>query len=331
MNQNHVRLRLVALATLLVALLSVGCAGREEVAGPLAGPATPANQYGAVAAPPPAPPPRNAAQVAQAISGGQVSAMVYVERVRGHAIAPKLEALTVWKQVLEGTGLEPMRDLERVYATSTSTSDESHSVLVAEHKLTMVEAKKAIDIFVKRSSPQGEWVAGSAFPLARVTVKGRKRVVALPTDKLVIILPEALAQQAAGFSGSGGLHDPSGPEAVVATALQPQKTINVRLKRFPKIPKSLSLATATVELTRDGGAKVKFLGKSNTPEQAKKDAKALTKRVDKATSVKVSVVRIRFFQKVVFRAEGDQVKANVTVTSSQLDRMLSMASALSSS
>jgi len=330
MNRMNVKLRLVVLATLLVSFLSLGCAGRDEVAGPLAGPTTPANQHGAVMAPPPAPAPRNAAQIAQAISGGQVSALVYIERVRGHAIAPKLESLSVWKQVLEGTGLDPMRDLERVYATSTSTSDESHSVLVAEHKLTLEQAQKAIDIFVKRSSPEGEWVQGSAFPLARVTVKGRKRVVALPTDNLVIILPEALAQQAAGFSGSGGLHDPSGSEAVVASALQPRKTVKVRLKRFPKIPKSLSQATTTVVLTPDGGAKVNFLGRSNSAAQAKKDAKALTKRVDKATSVKVSVVRIRFFQKVVFRAEGDQVKANVKVTASQLDRMLSMASALSS-
>lgn len=332
MIRLHLRLRLAVFAALVVTLLSSsGCAGRDDMAGGAASPATPAGAYGAQAAPPPAPPPRNAAQIAQAISGGKVTAMVYVERVRGHAVAPKLEALTIWKQVLEGTGLDPMQDLNRVYATSTSTTDESRSVLVAEHKLTLDEAQKAIDVFVKRSDPPGEWIQGSAFPTARVTVKGRKRVVALPTHNLVVILPEGLAQQAAGFAGSGGLHDPAGPEAVVATALQPQKTVKVRLKRFPKIPESLSQATATVELTRDGGAKVDFLAHSNTPEQAKKDAKTMTKRVDKATSVKVSVVRIRFFQPVVFRAEGNQVKADVTVTPSQLDRMLSMAAALSSS
>ena len=338
---HFARLHLVVLFVWLLGAV-LGCAGEATSGGlspqaPNHGAPNPALTPGSgpVAAPP-APKARDAAAIALAITGGKVSTLIYVDRVRSHPLGPKLAGLPMYRDALSGDalagmGLDPMKDLERVFVVAAKATDEAGAVWVGEHNQPFEKVRKALDNVVTKGKPdkQGrpaQWLDGLGVPAARVTMRGRTRVVTLPTPNLIVVLPEANAAQAAGFAKSGGLPDPNGPEAAQMLALDPSKTL--RVKRAPKIPKSISKMRGSVVLTRGGGASVRLVGDSTSAEQAKKDAKTIQKRVDKATSVKVSVVRLRVFKPIVFRSVGHQVKTNVEVSASELDTLLSLASAL---
>jgi hypothetical protein len=109
---------------------------------------------------------------------------------------------------------------------------------------------------------------------------------------------------------------------VVAQAIDPSDSLNAG--RMPPIPETISNTTARVRLLADGGANVSIEGQSTSPEQAEQDAATLTKSIDDATSVKVSVVRIRMFEPVKFHADGSNIKANRALSKSDLGRLLGL-------
>jgi hypothetical protein len=277
------------------------------------------------AATPPASKPRDAAELAVGLVGGKVGVLVYAERVRGTPLAPKLAALELWRPILEGTGIDPQRDVDRAFATApTATGGER--VLVAQHSLPEERVRAAVDVLVGKSRPTGAWLDDLGVPAALVTVQGERVVVALATPSLLVVLPEARAKDAARFAGSGGFPDPEGAEAAVATAIDPARTL--RAPHVPPIPPTIGAGRAVVTVAKDGGADVALDAADVSPAQAGTDADALTRAVDDATTVRVAILSIRLMQPVRFRAEGDHVKADVHFAPSDLDRLLGLASAL---
>ena len=115
-------------------------------------------------------------------------------------------------------------------------------------------------------------------------------------------------------------------EAILAEADHPSKTL--KAPRAPKIPSTISHVKATVTMKKDGSADLVVVGDSSDAAQAKKDAIALTKAVDDATTLKISIIKVRAFGSVEFEAEGDQVVANRHVTKSELSALLGFAQML---
>lgn len=272
----------------------------------------------------PAPKPRNAADLAQSISGAKVSALVYADRVRTHPIGPKLSALAVWQPVLEGTGLDPQKDLERAFVASPSVRSGDRTVAVAQHSLPPDRMKTALETVMAKSEPPGHWLDGEGEPkLAEVTVKGQTRVIALVDPSFVVMLPVSQAKMAKRFVGTGGFPDPEGAEAARLYAAEPARSL--KGPYVPRIPETISVVRGKVILTPDGGADIQTVGKSTSPEQAAQDAEALTASVDAATSIKVAIIKIRLFGPVEFKPEGDQVKSNLHLSADDIDRLLGLA------
>lgn len=313
------RPRLSLLVFSIIASLGLGCGGAptSEAAAK-----TPAE---VVAPPPPAPKPRNAHLLAQAISGGKTSAILYVDRVRSHPAGAKIAALPAFRDLFDGTGVDPLRDLERAFVTATATNDESHVIAVGEHNFDAPRLEAAMAELFERSDPPGVWIDNLGVRAAKVTIKGRTRIVALPTDKLLVVLPEAHGPQAAGFVESGGLPDPTGPEALIAMALEPHKTVKV--PRKVAIPETIQRGEARLVLEPSGGATLKADCVSTDPEQAKKDAAEMTERVESATTVKVSVVKMRVFKPIEFVAVGSNVTSTVELSKDEVERLLGLAAA----
>jgi hypothetical protein len=301
-----------------LALAALGCGGAAEE------PRTAADGIAAVEEAP-KPKPRNCTEIARGIVGGRVDALVFANRVREHPVGPKLAALEAWGPILEGTGIVPEKDLERAYVTLPGARDGHNVVLVAEHTLPAARIRSAMEALFAKSDPPGAWVEGLGAPVAKVTLRGKTRMVALPTPTLLVVLPEEHAASAAKFVGSGGCRDPEGREAAVLTAEQPSETL--KAPRVPPIPETLSTARATVTLTPDGGADIHVEAKSTSPEQAQKDAAELTSEIDRATSVKVSILRIRMFEPIAMKPDGDKVKGHRHLTAQEIDRIIGFASA----
>jgi hypothetical protein len=266
----------------------------------------------------PRPKPRNAAELARAIVGAKVVTLAYVDRVRGHRLAEKIAALDDVRGALEGTGLDPIRDVDRACIASTGIHRDDRAVVVAQHKLTDAQLRSALDVLIARSSPPGAWI-DVGVPAAKVTVRGHTRVVALVEPGFVAVVPEALAQEAKRFIGTGGFPDPKGQEATVSWVEDPSQTL--RAEHAPNIPSTVRAARIETRLTPDGGADVLVEGQSTDDAQAASDAAALTAEVERATSIKISFVRVRLFKPVPFRAEGSLVKAEVHLTSDEIDML----------
>lgn len=272
----------------------------------------------------PAPKPKNAADIAQSISGAKVGSLVYADRVRAHPIGPKLAALAVWQPVLEGTGLDPQKDLERVFVASPSVRSGDRTVAVAQHSLPPERMKTALEQVMAKSEPPGQWLnAEGEIKTAQVTVKGQTRAIALIEPSFVVMLPVAQVNQAKRFAGTGGFPDPEGAEAAQLFAIEPSRSL--KGPYMPRIPETIQTVKGKVILTPDGGADIKTVGKSISPEQAAQDAAALTESVDAATSIKVAILKIRLFGPVQFRSEGDQIKSDLHLTADDIDRLLGIA------
>jgi hypothetical protein len=299
------RLSLALALTLAAATgaLSSGCGARE----------TP------VEAPAPPPRARNGGEIAWDIVHARVGAMLYVDRIRNHPIAAKIQSLGLFEAFLEGTGLRLEADLERAFIAAPATDRGDASILVAEHRITNDRVRAAVDTLLAAHRIEGGWIDGASIPMARLTARGQTKVLALIEPNFIVLLPEEHAAEASRFMGTGGFPDPTGPEALTARAIDPART--VRVPRVPPFPPTLQSAAATVVLGADGGADIALEAPSQSPEQAVADAGELTQSVDAATSIKVAFVRVRVFKPIPFFAEGDRVKANLHLTAGEIDTL----------
>lgn len=268
--------------------------------------------------------PRNAADIARAIVNARVGVMVWGDRVRGHAVADKIRALDLLGPALEGTGVDPIRDVRAAYVAATGVTRDDLAVAIVQHLLPDEQVRTGLDALVLRSN--GAWLDGGGVPAARVTVRGQTRVVAMVEPSFLAVLPEPLLSMAARFKGTGGFPDPEGPEAAVATAIDPSHSLSGT--QAPPLPETLRVAVAKVRLAEDGGMDLALDAESTGPEQASADAAQITDTLDRATSVKLGFVKLRLFDPIVFRAEGSRVKGDRHLTPAEIDRLTTLAVSL---
>lgn len=305
---------LLALLVTLVALVN-GCGGAPK------DPSTPAN-----VAPEP-PPPKDAASLARTTIGAKIGATIRVDRVREHPAGPRLVRLGDAAAIFDGTGIDLLRDADVAFVAATGITREDDAVVVVHHSVEQEKLRSALETVMDRSDPKGEWLQGREVPMARVQVQGHHRVVVLSDASHLVVLPEKFTDRAQDFAGPLKLESIAGPEAIVATIDQPSESL--RAHRTPRIPPTISRADVTVTLRADGGLDAHADGTSTDDAQAKADADALTRSIERATSAKVAFVRVRFFKSVPFRAEGNHVRADLNLTDKELNNLLSMAEAFS--
>jgi hypothetical protein len=251
---------------------------------------------------------------------------VYVDRARNHPLGARIAGLDLWQPVLEGTGIDPQRDIEVAYVASPSATSASSTVVVAQHSLPEDKVKSAIEVMIARSDPPGEWLKDVGVPAARITVRGQTRVVAMADPGFLVIVPPAQAQAAKRFAGTGGFPEPEGQEAAVATVVDPAHSL--RAPHAPQIPETVSRGRATVTLSPDGGADVKVVGDSSSDAQAVTDAEALTSEVDRTTSLKIAFIKIRLFGPAVFKADGSKVTSDLHLSPDELDKLFTLLAAV---
>ena len=303
-------------AALACAFLWVGCGG----SGP--DPETPEAAALASALAPAAPKPRDAARRAEAAVQGKIGVLVWVDRVRGHPVGARVLAMPMVADLLEGTGLDPLKDLERVFVSAPGT-DKARAVMFAEHNLDTDKARAALERVLRKSDPPGQVRKDLGVDAVQVTIKGRTGVVALLPPHFLVVVPEDLASHISDFEGTGGLADPTGPEAAVVIAIEPHESI--RGPHVPRIPETISRLTGTVVLRPDGGVSTAVVGDSSSPEQAVEDARKLGADIERATTVKVAFVTLRVIDPIPVVAEGSQIKAKLDLSKGQIEQMLDMA------
>ncbi|MBK9262410.1 MAG: hypothetical protein IPM54_21730 [Polyangiaceae bacterium] len=267
--------------------------------------------------------PKNAADIARSIVNARVGVMVWAERLHGQPIEMRLQAMNPLRPMLDGTGIDATRDVVAAYVASTGITSNDVAVAIVQHKVDPPRLQMGLETVMARSVPRGEWITGASVPSARVTVRGQTRVVAIVEPEFLAVLPEGIASQASRFVGTGGFVDPVGPDVMVATALDPSRSLSAA--HVPPIPPTIRAVEAHAWLASDGGLDIHAVGESTDPMQASADASALTTSIDNATSINLGIVKVRLFQPVVFRAEGQQVKSQLHLTQTEIDRLAALA------
>jgi hypothetical protein len=179
---------------------------------------------------------------------------------------------------------------------------------------------------VAKSDPPGTALEGIGVPAVQVTLRGHALVVATVEPSFLVVLPEAKGREAKRFIGTGGFADPTGPEAAIATAIDPARTLAA--PHAPRVPATVSSLKALVTLAADGGADLAIDGPSTSAEQAQADADELTDAIERATTIRVAILKVRVFDPIKFGAEGDRVKAKRHVSPEEVDRLFGLLSAL---
>ncbi|MFW5740870.1 MAG: hypothetical protein ACOC1F_10945 [Myxococcota bacterium] len=271
----------------------------------------------------PAPVPKDAAAIAREVVQARIGAVVRFERLRGRPVAQRIVNLGNMQAVFEGTGIDLLRDASVAFIASTGITTRDKAVVVVRHELEDAHVQAAIERLMARSDPPGQWLSGTSVPAARVVVRGQQQVLAVPSEGFLVVMPSQLADQVDRFAGPLELSFGDGPEAAWVVVDQPSEAL--RAHRAPRIPASISQAEFRLQLRPDGGADLSVDGKSTSPEQAAADAAALARSVDAATTVKVSILRVRFFRKIPFRSEGDRVKSEVKLSPKEVNKLLTLA------
>jgi hypothetical protein len=265
---------------------------------------------------------RDAHRIASELVGGRVGGLLHVERLRGHPLGRRLLGLGEVRALLEGSDLDPLVDLERVYVTGPSAS-ERRAVVFAEHKLDETRVDRAVAQLVEKSQPRGQLVLGKPYPVVRVQRGDGSGLVAFLPPRFVVVVPEDLEARIDDFANTGGLPGPEGAEAASIVAWQPSETL--RAHGAPPVPASVAVARARVTLQSGGGALVEAEGDSASPEQAELDAAELQASIDRATTVQLGFVRMKVFRTIPFRSEESRVLAQVDLSASELAQLLGLA------
>lgn len=303
------------LAFVVVALALVGCGGASP---DVVSPDDSARVEPVVVEPPPRA--RDTAERAAAIVGAKVRVVVHVDRLKDHPLAPRLVSMKAWGGIFEATGIDPLEDVDRAFVAAKNARDQRAVIAVAEHHVDEQRMKAAIDQLVAESGADGRLLPELGVLAAKVNVRGRQSVVLAVTPTLLVVTSDDFAQAATTLASTGGLPEPTGPEAALAHVDRPSDTL--KAPRAPRIPKTIHRADATVTMAPDGGADVVIVGQSTDAAQAVIDAKALTEEIDRATTVKVAIVKIRAFDPVKFAATEDRVEGRRHVSSSELNTLL---------
>lgn len=265
---------------------------------------------------------RDADRIASELVGGRVGGLLHVERLRDHPLGRRLLGLGEVRALLEGSDIDPLVDLERVYVTGPSAS-ERRAVVFAEHKLDDARVDRAVEQLVEKSKPRGQLVLGKPYPIVRVQRGDGSGLVAFLPPRFVVVVPEDLEAKIDDFASTGGLPGPEGDEAASLVAWQPSETL--RAHGAPPVPASVAVARARVTLQSGGGALVQAEGDSASPEQAELDAAALQSSIDRATTVQLGFVRMKVFRTIPFRSEESRVFTQVDLSASELSQLLGLA------
>jgi hypothetical protein len=301
------------------------------------------------AAPPPKPsaePPGVGAPIADPVtmSGGarkvvdpnaNVRLIVDTEKLRSHPLGPRVGSLLArvhqWRDFMGPTGVDPVRDIDRILIVGPQLRRTGDVVAVIQHSLGRERMRAAIDELVRRDPSGGAWL-DEPVPVARASADRAERYFVLPSERIVVVTPKSALDAAKGMTT--GLKIPSLPGNQVATAYI--ATPHRAFRGMPlQVPESIRWARARVTPVEGGGVRVDIEAEDASAEEARSSAAALERGILQATQLDLgmfgSVLNIRpqrFVERVSFRSEGKRILGELLLTARQLSSIFDLAEAL---
>lgn len=263
-----------------------------------------------------------------------VSLLIDAEKLRGHPLGRQvgsiLSGIYQWRDFFGPTGIDPVRDIDRILVTGPQFRKSADVIAVIQHRLGGERMRSALGRLVEHDTEQGQWL-DAGVPIARATADRAARYFVVLSPKVVVVTPEsglksaeklAEGQQKKGRRAPFSI--PALPGAVIATA-----SVATPWRAFKpfrvRIPETIRHVRASVEPRADGGAILRIDADDESPEAAVRDAEEIQRLASSATRVDLGffgralgVGKIEFVESVSFRANGSSIIGEVTLSASQV-------------
>jgi hypothetical protein len=263
-----------------------------------------------------------------------VKILIDTEKLRAHPLGSRvgtlLSGVHQWRDFMGPSGIDPVRDIDRILIVGPQLRNSSDVVAVVQHRLGRERMRKALDLLVQRD-PEGKWL-DSKVPVASARADRAPRFFVLPSARLVVVTPESTLESAKRLPAKGSL--PALPGAAMVTAYV--KTPWRAVRGLPlRVPRSIAWVRARIEPLSAGGALIDFEAQDENEELARSDAEELTRAVTAATELRlgplgdlIGLGTRRFVESVSFEADGSKIRGRITVTANQVLTLLDFAGAM---
>lgn len=250
---------------------------------------------------------------------GRFAALVHVERTRALLTSSDAAALFAWAPLLARTGVDPLRDVHRAYVTAKSLDSGASAMVLQLEFDDDPEGRmgRLLAALAERDSSEEPPLDGGRV---RTKCSGDAYVVASPAPGVLVALPAPEEGPVPSFAGLGELPEPRGLEAMDLIAKDPSETLSTLLDW----PLTILEARAQVTLGREG-ARLELVARSTSSDQARRDAEALTERVNERAGVDLLLFRVPLLGELRFVPRGADVELVTTIDPTHLSLLLTLA------
>jgi hypothetical protein len=257
------------------------------------------------------------------IKGGEVNVSVTVrtDHMRSHPIGKQLGAklakIDQWKPFLAGTGIDPVMDLDAIYAVGPRFYETSRVTAILVH--SKPDADIALALKVIADENKGEWIGDDDVPAFRAKIDGADRVfVQIPSG--LIITPLDGEKQALAIAHAmvtkhktgKDLLPKSDTDLIISSYMrQPSRVLS-------SIPEDLNDVHVTIRTRPDEGIVLDIDAKAKDAQHAEDDAKDLGKLIEShLTGLQGALVR-KWVTGYSITTDGDVVHLHHELTGEQV-------------
>jgi hypothetical protein len=249
------------------------------------------------------------------------------------AFSKLLQAIPQWRQLIGGTGLDPMRDFDRILISGPQFRNPKWIVIAIRFNTTAARIKKALDGVIKRTKGKAEWID----PLtARIGKNGERYAVIVPGKRTLWILPADQKEDLERVREAGAFAR-TPPAGIVIDLKKPANAF----KGAPfKFPSTITHVRLHFTMVKGGNYKVVAEGWDKSRAHAKRNAALLKDALDAVDMTKqiedvalmpsfvkswVKKRDVRVVGDTTFEVKGNRIVARADVSDKQLERIMRLA------
>jgi len=261
-----------------------------------------------------------------------VSVLVRMDHLRVHPIGKQLGAkllkIEQWKPFFEGTGIDPVKDLDALYAFGPRFHETSRvSAIIAHNKPD--EAMALVIQGLAKKFPGSTWIGDEEVPAFRANIDKAERVVVMLPGGLIVTPLDGekqsmeLARQLVRKKKKVGDTLPKGdPDLIVSAFLT--KPSNV----LTAIPEDLHDVHVTIRSRKDGGGVLDMDAKAKDEKTAKEDADAIKKLIEGYVPKGfIGVIARKYVEGYTVIPEGDVVHVHHELDGDRIETVWSLLNA----
>lgn len=279
--------------------------------------------------------------IAQEAVSARVTVTLHLDRLAPHRFARSLVRIGGLSEALSGTGVDPLRDVQRAFLAAHSSYLGDVAIVLQHSADEGLVARSLADL--RRSFGAARGAAGGAlgrrldraarlfpdpsaypFPAAyrilhkKYSLAATPALIAAPHPGLLVVMPPERVGAVFRMAEVAGLPPPLSDEAMVVRAWDPRSS----LQGGPEWSRDVRYAEAVFAVDAAGGATLRFRALCASPAAARAQAHEMTEQLERAQTLPIGGLRL--FDPLSFRAESDRVTLRARLFAPDVDWLVEM-------